>query len=182
MVRKQCLCAIERCKNQNDRTKDEWPTWSRIWMVFDKTSDFFVSQARKAKQGPAKELAKRFVCGADVESRMVSHKCLKTNLANARITRTSEQAFVTTATNSWFGGLCSCYALVFACTYMFPSTASQWQTKYLLSTLLTQHVQGGVSFNKHSSCGWTDFVFISFENGCVHWLMENCSNKLALPS
>ena len=52
--------------------------------LFDKKTSDFVSQARKAKQGPANELAKRFVCGA--ESGMVSHVCSKANLANARIT------------------------------------------------------------------------------------------------
>ena len=55
-------------------------------MVFDKKTSDFVSQAKKAKQGPANELAKHFVCGADVESHMVSNKCLKANLANARVT------------------------------------------------------------------------------------------------
>ena len=55
-------------------------------MVFDKKTGDFVSQAKKVNQGPANELAKRFVCGADVESHMVSNKCLKANLANARIT------------------------------------------------------------------------------------------------
>ena len=43
------------------------------------------TQARKAKQGPANELAKHFVHGTDVESGMVSHICSKANFANARI-------------------------------------------------------------------------------------------------
>ena len=85
-VRKQNLCAIEQCTSLNNKTKDEWLTWTRIWKVFDKKTSDFVSQAKKAKQGPANELAERFVCGADVESCMVSNKCLKANLVNARIT------------------------------------------------------------------------------------------------
>ena len=32
-------------------------------MVFDKKTSDFISQAKKAKQGPANELAKHFVCG-----------------------------------------------------------------------------------------------------------------------
>ena len=62
--------------------------WSRIWTLFDKklVTSSFLKLGKPCKQGPAKELAKHFVHGVQVESGMVSHKCLKGNLMNASMT------------------------------------------------------------------------------------------------